>query len=124
SNLLTFNPTLTDFAAMCVTDCYPGTDGSDFATTSIGGVYIDNRQKIMDVDAGCNGKVAGELGGAAAAPNGWKLVWNAHQAEAKLGQQSYDAASMNQDIAFSAVGMNHMASGGVVWLTETDAIDE
>ncbi|MGC4088770.1 MAG: hypothetical protein QM756_12895 [Polyangiaceae bacterium] len=72
SNLLTFNPASSSFLPTCVTDCYPGTSGSDFATASIGGVYLSNKTKVLDVDGGCNGSVAGELGGAAVAPSGWK----------------------------------------------------
>lgn len=119
SNLLRWNGGDKKFMPACVTDCYPGTSSSDFATGSIGGVYINNRNKVIDVDAGCNGSVAGELGGAAVAPSGWKLVFNAHQAPATLGQSSYDKATMNQDIGFATVGAGLTASGGVVWLTTT-----
>ena len=69
-------------------------------------------------------KEADELGGAAAAPSGWKLVFNAHQAPATLGQSSYSETTMNQDIGFPAVAAGLTASGGVVWLTTTAAIDE
>jgi hypothetical protein len=119
SNLLTFNPTSSTFLASCVTDCYPGTSGSDFATTAKGGIYTENRNKIMDVAGGCNGTVAGELGGAAAAPAGWKVVFNAHQQPTMLGQMTYNTMSMNQDIGFISIGANKMPMGGVVWLTTT-----
>ncbi|HKP61908.1 MAG TPA: hypothetical protein VJV78_34490 [Polyangiales bacterium] len=124
SNLLTFNPTSSTFLASCVTDCYPGTSGSDFATTAKGGVYTENRYKIMDVAGGCNGTVAGELGGAAAAPAGWKVVFNAHQQPTVLGQKSYSTMTMNQDIGFISIGANKMPMGGVVWLTTTPMIQE
>jgi hypothetical protein len=118
SNLLRYSGADKKFMPACVTDCYPGTSGSDFATTSIGGVYINNRNKVIDVDAGCNGSVAGELGGAAVAPSGWKIVFNAHQAAATLGQSSYDKNTMNQDIGFASIGSG-LTSGGMVWLTTT-----
>ncbi len=118
SNLLRFNPAVGDFMPACVTDCYPGTSG-DFGTTSIGGIYLDhNGAHVLDVAAGCNGSVAGELGGAGLAPNGWVMTFNAHQAPATLGQQSYDPGSMNQDIGFVAIGAN-LDPGAVVWLTTT-----
>jgi hypothetical protein len=107
----------------CVTDCYPGTSGSDFATTSLGGVYINNRNKVLDVAAGCNGSVAGELGGAAVAPTGWKLVFNAHQNKPTLGQSSYNTSTMNQDIGFAAIAAG-LTSGGVTWLTTTTGVNE
>jgi hypothetical protein len=118
SNLLRYNGADKKFMPACVTDCYPGTSGEDFATTSVGGVYTNNRNKVIDVDAGCNGDVAGELGGAAIAPSGWKIVFNAHQAPATLGQSSYDKATMNQDIGFASIGAS-LTSGGVIWLTTT-----
>lgn len=124
SNLLRYNPALSEFIPACVTDCYPGTKNSDFATSSIGGIYLNHDdEKVMDVAAGCNGDVAGELGGAAPSPNGWKLVFNAHQAPTTLGQNSYDEGSMNQDIGFSSISGTYTASS-VVWLTNTNDIDE
>jgi hypothetical protein len=124
SNLLRYNANDKKFAPVCATDCYPGTSGSDFATTSIGGVYTNNRNKIIDVDAGCNGSMAGELGGAALAPSGFKVVFNAHQAPATLGQSSYDKTTMNQDIGFASFGSGLTLSGAVVWLTTTASINE
>lgn len=122
SNLLRFNPTSKVFLPVCVTDCYPGTSG-DFATESKGGVYLNhNKGKVIDVDAGCNGSVAGELGGAAIAPDGFKLVWNSHQTPMTKGQQSYDS-SKNQDIGFSAIS-GQTTADAVVWLTSTPNIDE
>jgi hypothetical protein len=118
SNLLRFNTASMSFLPACVTDCYPGTEG-DFETQSIGGIYLNHDdEKVLDVDAGCNGSVAGELGGAALAPMGWKLVFNAHQAPAGLGQDSYESGDKNQDIGFSAVAQN-LTPGKVVWLTTT-----
>jgi hypothetical protein len=119
SDLLSYHPQAASFLPVCVTDCYPGTGSGDFATVSIGGVYTDNRNRVMNVDAGCNGSVAGELGGAAIAPVGWKVVWNAHQAPVTMGDKSYSTATMNQDIAFAAIAANHTVSGAVVWLTTT-----
>jgi hypothetical protein len=111
------------FLPVCVTDCYPGTSGN-FATNSIGGIYLNHSaSKVMDVDAGCNGSVAGEIGSAAIGPNGWTIVFNAHQAPATLGQSSYDPGSMNQDIGFAAIGSG-LGAGAVVWLTDTPAEDE
>ena len=123
SNLLRFNSVLGEFMNACVTDCYPGTDGSNFATTAIGGIYLNRREKIMDVAAGCNGDVAGELGSAALSPGGFKVVFNAHQAPTVLGQDSYDEGAMNQDIGFVSV-TGPTAPGSVVWLTATPSIDE
>jgi hypothetical protein len=125
SNLLSFNSAEASregFLPVCVTDCYPGTDG-DFETQSIGGVYLDNREKVIDVDAGCNGSVAGELGSAAAASDAWKLVFNAHQAPVTLGQSSYDEDAMNQDIAFTSISLSR-EPGAIVWLTSTTDVNE
>jgi hypothetical protein len=124
SNLLTFHPTANAFLASCVTDCYPGTSGSDFATTAKGGFYTENKNKIIDVAGGCNGSVAGELGGAALAPEGWKLAFNAHQQPTVLGQKSYDTMSMNQDIGFASISGKKLLAGGVVWLTTTPGVHE
>ena len=118
SNLLRYNTSDKKFMPACVTDCYPGTSSSELSTGSIGGVYLNNRNKVIDVDAGCNGNVAGELGGGAAAPSGWKIVFNAHQAAATPGQSSYNKTTMNQDIGFATVGSG-LTSSGVVWLTTT-----
>ncbi len=118
SNLLRFNPASSNFMPACVTDCYPGTSSSDFATGSLGGIYINNKNKVIDVDGGCNGSVAGELGGGAVAPSGWKIVFNAHQNAATSGQSSYTASSMNQDIGFASIASG-LTSGAVVWLTTT-----
>jgi len=123
SNLLRYNPSDKKFMPACVTDCYPGTTGSDFATSSIGGVYLNNRNKVMDVAGGCNGSVAAELGGAAVAPTGWKLVFNAHQNKTILGQSSYSASTMNQDIGFASIAAG-LTAGGVTWLTTTTGINE
>jgi hypothetical protein len=124
SNLLTYNATAKAFLATCVTDCYPGTMGSSFATTAIGGIYLENRRKVLDVAAGCNGTVAGELGGAAVASSGWKLVFNAHRGPVALGQDSYDENTMNQDIALASVTAMRMPAGEVVWLTDTPNSNE
>jgi hypothetical protein len=119
SNLLRWNASDKKFMPACVTDCYPGTTSSDFTTGSLGGVYISNKNKVLSVDAGCNGDVAGELGGAAPAPSGWKIVFNAHQTAATQGQSSYSTSTMNQDIGFASIASGLTASGGVVWLTTT-----
>ena len=103
---------------LCVTDCYPGTTGTNFPTDSIGGVYVSNSKDVRNVDGGCDGSVAGELGGATAAPSGWKLVFNAHQAAATNGQSSYNASTMNQDIGFASIAADQ-TPGAVVWLTTT-----
>ncbi|HET9953338.1 MAG TPA: hypothetical protein VFQ61_02480 [Polyangiaceae bacterium] len=123
SNVLRFNPTDSKFLPACVTDCYPGTGDGDFAAVSIGGIYLNNKTKVLDVDGGCNGSVAGELGGGAIAPSGWKLVFNAHQNPATLGQKSYNTSTMNQDIGFASVSSS-FAPGAVKWLTNTPSIQE
>ncbi|MBC8069596.1 MAG: hypothetical protein IAG13_14760 [Deltaproteobacteria bacterium] len=123
SEVLRYNAAFDDFLSGCVTDCYPGTNG-DFATQSIGGIYTENgASKILDVDAGCNGSVAGELGSAAPFASGWALSFNAHQAPATLGQSSYDVAAMDQDIGFATVAADRTPSA-VTWLTTTPDIDE
>jgi hypothetical protein len=123
SNLLRYHPTVTDFLSVCVTDCYPGTSG-DFSTQSKGGIYLNyNDGWVIDVDAGCNGSVAGELGGAALTPSGWALVFNAHQNPMTLGQNSYNSNTMNQDIGFALVDSD-LNSSAVMWLTSTSSIDE
>jgi hypothetical protein len=124
SNLLRYSPGAGDFLPVCVTDCFPGTEGG-FQNNAKGGIYLwaSRDYKVMDVDAGCNGDVAGEVGSAALAPNGWKLVFNAHQAPLVLGQGSYNENTMNQDIGFSTIGTGPSA-GAVVWLTSTDNVDE
>jgi hypothetical protein len=123
SALLRYNPAITTFMPVCVTDCYPGTSG-DFSTNSQGGIYLNHYSgPVIDVNAGCNGSVAGEVGGAALAPDGWKLVFNAHQAPMTPGQNSYDPATMNQDIGFSEIASNYNSTA-VVWLTDTPSIDE
>jgi hypothetical protein len=124
SNLLRFNPGVGEFLPVCATDCYPGTSGEPFATESIGGIYLNHSdEKVIDVDAGCNGSVAGEVGSAALAPGGWKLVFNAHQAPVTLGQDSYNESTMNQDIGFSSIAGN-LSAGAVVWLTNSPGTDE
>jgi len=124
SNLLRYNPGIATFLPVCVTDCYPGTSGSDFESDSIGGIYLDHDEgKVMDVDGGCNGSVAAELGSAAPAPNGYKLVFNAHQDAATPGQSSYDESTMNQDIGFASVTPS-WSSDPVVWLTSTADVNE
>ncbi|MBW1808939.1 MAG: hypothetical protein JRJ87_12165 [Deltaproteobacteria bacterium] len=123
SNLLRFNPATTSFLPVCVTDCYPGTSG-DLETNSQGGIYLNHRSsKVIDLDAGCNGSVAGEIGGAALSPSGWALVFNTHQNPMTLGQSSYNPSTMNQDIGFSTIAQN-LSAGTVVWLTDTDSINE
>jgi hypothetical protein len=116
SELLATSGTTT--LAACVTDCYPGTTGSSFSTDSIGGIYLDNARKVLDVDGGCNGSVGGELGSLAPAPSGWKLVFNAHQAPAMHGQSSYSPSTMNQDIGFASIAADG-TPGTVTWLTTT-----
>ena len=120
SELLRWSPAANLTLPVCVTDCYPGTSG-DFTTNSIGGIYLNhNERKVRDVDAGCNGSVAGELGSAAPGAAGWKLVFNTHQNAATLGQSSYNTSTMNQDIGFVSVATNK-TPGAIVWLTTTAA---
>ncbi len=117
SNLLRTSGTTT--LPVCVTDCYPGTSGSNFATDAIGGIYLNHDDnKVRDVDGGCNGSVAGELGSLAPASAGWKLVFNTHQNAATMGQSSYSPSTMNQDIGFVSIAANK-TPGAVVWLTTT-----
>lgn len=122
SNILRFNQDVGEFLPACATDCYPGTSG-DFATNSIGGFYYNHRAKIMDVDAACNGRVAGELGSGAPIPEGWALVFNAHTEPATLGADSYDYLTMDQDVGFTVIGSD-FTPGPVVWLTDTTGVHE
>jgi hypothetical protein len=125
SELLRYSPAANLTLPVCATDCYPGTSGSDFATVSIGGIYLNhNERKVRDFDAGCNGNVATELGGATPGVAGWKLVFNGHQNAATMGQSSYKIATMNQDIGFQAIANNKTLSGSVVWLTSTAGVNE
>jgi hypothetical protein len=123
SAALRYHPGENTFLSACVTDCYPGTSGSDFEKDSIGGLYLGRSTKVLDIDAGCNGSMAGELGTMALANEGWKVVYNAHQAPATLGQSSYDPETMNQDIGFTAIGSDKKP-GPVVWLTDTPSVNE
>jgi hypothetical protein len=123
SAVLRYHPTLTTFLPACVTDCYPGTNG-DFATNAQGGLYSNNSKKILDIDGGCNGSVAGELGSAATSGDGWRLVFNAHQNPMVKGTTSYDSKTMNQDIGFASVTGKAFTSGAVVWLTSTPGVNE
>jgi hypothetical protein len=124
SEILRFNESAARFMPACVTDCYPGTSGSNFASSSIGGIYLNHDDaKVMDLDAGCNGNVAGELGSGAPAPSGWKVVFNGHRNAATLGQSSYSTSSMNQDIGFTSISST-LGTGSVVWLTNTPSINE
>ncbi len=119
SELLRFSPAANVTLPVCVTDCYPGTSGSNFATDSIGGIYLNHQEKkVRDVDGGCNGSVAGEIGGLAPGPSGWALVFNTHQNAATNGQSSYSPSTMNQDIGFVSIASNK-TPGAVVWLTTT-----
>jgi hypothetical protein len=119
SELLRFSEAANQMLPICVTDCYPGTTGSNFATDAIGGLYLNHNQtKVRDFDAGCNGSVAAELGGAAPARNGWKLVFNGHQEPATLGQSSYNPATMNQDIGFVGIASDRSIDR-ITWLTTT-----
>lgn len=119
SQLLRYSAAASLTLPICVTDCYPGTTGSNFATDSIGGLYLNHNQtKVRDFDGGCNGSVAAELGSAAPAPAGWKLVFNGHKNAATNGQSSYNKTTMNQDIGFVSIASNKTA-GTIVWLTTT-----
>ncbi len=124
SELLRFSPAAGVTLPICVTDCYPGTSGGNFATDSIGGIYLNHdNQKVRDFDAGCNGSVAAELGSAAPGAVGWKLVFNGHQNAAMMGQSSYDKGTMNQDIGFVGIA-NDKSVGEIVWLTNTTGMNE
>jgi len=120
SDLLRYSPAANAILSACVTDCFPGTSGTNFATNAIGGIYLERNAKVRDVDAGCNGSVAGELGGASPGAVGWKMVFNTHQNAATLGQSSYSTTTMNQDIGFTAIA-NNKTAGPIVWLTTTPA---
>jgi hypothetical protein len=50
-------------------------------------------------------------------------VFNAHQAPATKGQDSYSSATMNQDVGFAAIQGSY-ASDPVVWLTDTSNTNE
>jgi hypothetical protein len=122
SNALRYNTAHNAFLSACATDCYPGTNG-DFATQSIGGIYLERSTKVMDFDGACNGKVAAEVGSAAPADSGWKMVFNGHQNPASKGQNSYNPATMNQDIGWTSIGADKKA-GAIVWLTSTPGTNE
>jgi hypothetical protein len=122
SALLSYHPDANKFMPACVTDCFPGTSG-DFSTQSKGGIYLNHNKHVMDVNAGCNGSVAGELGGAALSPTGWALTFNAHQAPVTLGQTSYDKDTMNQDIGLATVNADYSVVG-ISWLTDTAGVNE
>lgn len=119
SQLLRYSSAANLTLPICVTDCYPGTTGSNFATDSIGGLYINHNQtKVRDFDGGCNGSVGAELGSVAPGPAGWAMVFNGHQNAAANGQSSYNKSTMNQDIGFVSIASNKSASA-IVWLTKT-----
>lgn len=120
SELLRYSPAANATLAACVTDCYPGTSGTNFATDSIGGLYLEKATKVRDFDGGCNGSVAAELGSAAPGVTGWKLLFNGHQNAAANGQSSYNTTTMNQDIGFVSIA-NNKTPGSIVWLTTTAA---
>ncbi|MCA9548163.1 MAG: hypothetical protein KC613_27355, partial [Myxococcales bacterium] len=116
STVLRFHGELGQFLPVCVTDCFPGTNG-DFGAQSQGGIYLNHRgPKVIDVDAGCNGSVAGEIGSLAPAAGGWALTFNAHQAPLTQGQRGYQGK--NQDVGFVRIQGNNQV-GAVVWLTTT-----
>jgi hypothetical protein len=120
SELLRFSPSANLVLPVCATDCYPGTSGSNFATSSIGGIYLNHSEKkVRDFDGACNGSVATEVGSLSPASDGWKLVFNGHQNAAVLGQSSYSTSTMNQDIGFVAIA-NNKTPGTIVWLTTTN----
>ena len=124
SELLRYQAAGTTTLPICVTDCFPGTSGAPFASTSIGGIYVDDAHDALNVDGGCDGSVAGELGGATPAPTaGWKLVFNAHQNAATMGQSSYNSSTMNQDIGFISIA-GDQSTTAPVWLTTTSGTDE
>lgn len=118
SELLRYSAAAATTLPICVTDCYPGTTGSNFATDSIGGLYLNRNVKVADFDGGCNGNVAAELGSAAPGPAGWKLVFNGHRNAAQKGQSAYNKATMNQDIGWVSIA-GDKTPGSIVWLTNT-----
>ncbi len=124
SALLRFHQGSSSFEPVCVTDCYPGTSGS-FAENARGGIYLNHSiGPVLEVDAACNGSVAGELGGLAPAGSaGWRLVFNAHQNPMEPGQGTYDRTTMNQDIGLAVLTSN-TSYEAVQWLTSTPDIDE
>lgn len=126
SNLLRYSPAASFTVPICASDCYPGTTGTNFASDSIGGIYLERSasKKVRNFDAGCNGSVATELGGAAPGAAGWKLVFNGHQNPAVNGQGSYDKSTMNQDIGFQAISDTRTMSGSIVWLTTSSGVNE
>jgi hypothetical protein len=112
------------FLPVCVTDCYPGT--TDPASTPIGGIYllssvslpVGTPPKIMDVHGNCASLVSAELGSAALAPDGWKVVFNGPRDAVVQGGDAYSSSTMNQDVGFVSVTSGPTA-GAVVWLTTT-----
>jgi len=129
SELLRYSPSANITLPVCATDCFPGTTGdmnpNPYALTSVGGIYLNHSErKVRDFDAGCNGSMAAEVGGASPAAAGWKLVFNGHQNAATLGQSSYSTSTMNQDIGFQSIASNKTLSGSIVWLTSTAGVNE
>ncbi|KNC85352.1 hypothetical protein SARC_02444 [Sphaeroforma arctica JP610] len=125
SILLNYNPSLTvseAFLPVCVTDCYPGTQGSNFSSKAIGGIYINKENRVIDVAGECSGNVGAELGGVAPDGQYWRMVFNSHQAEAPFGQTGY--VTGNQDIEFVSIDNTRNIDGPVVWLTNTTDIQE
>lgn len=122
SNLLSHHPVLNATVSLCVTDCYPGTKGGNFATDSIGGLYTDGRSLLQVMNAGCNGAVAGEIGMIAPVHNdSWAVIFNSHQRRSQTGQRTYSTKTHNQDVAVAFIDSARTLAGPVKWLTHTRA---
>ena len=121
SNLLSYHPVLNTTISLCVTDCYPGTSGA-FATNAIGGLYTDGRSLLQLMNAGCNGRVAGEVGMIVPIYNeSWAVIFNGHRKKAEKGASSYSTKTHNQDVGIAFINKTGMLAGSVKWLTDTRA---
>ena len=90
----------TDFAAICLSDCYPGK-----------GIYFDHDYHVVDTDGACNGYSAGALGGIAELAGATWSSWIIPD-----GRPSHD-------VGLSRIGPDGVASAPR-WLTTTDSIEE
>jgi len=125
SNLLSFHPQLNQTLSLCVTDCYPGTSGTDFETNSIGGLYTEDRNLLQQMAGGCNGCVGGEVGMVAPVYGaGWVVIFNSHSSSVGKGQAAC-TSDYNQDIGLAFVSTSKTLSGSVKWLKKStgDEVD-
>jgi len=120
SNLLSYHPVLNQTLSLCVTDCYPGTSGSDFDNDAVGGLYTENKNLLQVMAGGCNGCVGGEIGMVAPISDaGWIVSFDAHRASVPKGSDNCYDTAYNQDIGVAIVKKDKTLSS-MVWLTNTN----